>query len=194
MRSASLLILATTCLLVAVAAGPSAAPPPANQPATATFDDSQGMRIRSDGLGSYREGLDCVRSWFSPSQGNYYFRTASNTLCDYDGGLPTFENQRLVRLDLSNVVAGHEPASCTLDDGYHHQLNARDDNLIVDARLIADDLFKATAVDTPVTLHLDLYPNFFNDRPSSSVSFRACRSPARRASERYRPAGRASPS
>ena len=33
----------------------------------------------------------------------------------------------------------------------------------MDARLIADTLFKSAAVTTPVTIHFDLYPNFGND-------------------------------
>jgi hypothetical protein len=145
-----------------------AAPPPSNVPATAAFDDSIGMRILSDHLGVYAEGsldTNCVRSWFNPMRGNYYFRTASNTFCDYWDGVPIGVIQRKVTLDFSSAVAGHgPPASCSQSDGHDHTLNLCAPNTIPDLRLIADDLFKSGGVfDTPVSIAFDLYPNFVND-------------------------------
>ena len=79
MKPASLTSLFSLGLLALFAAAPHAAPPSANKPASTVFDDSAGTRIQSDMLGAYVEATDCVRSWFNPLQGNYYFRTASNT-------------------------------------------------------------------------------------------------------------------
>jgi len=135
-----------------------AAAPPSNAPATAVLSNASGMTILSDGLAEYHEGTDCVRSWFNTSKGNYYFRTASDTYCDYQvDGSPLGATQRSI-----NLVLGTGGCVPVVDDGYGHSLDPCGLNVIPDARLIADSLFKSGAQSTPVTIHFDLYPNFVN--------------------------------
>ena len=155
-----------TGLIVLNGSGRAAAP--TNAPASTVISNAAGSRMLADGSGAYKEGVDCVRSWFNLSRGNYYFRTESNTFCDYP--LPPGMVQRAVTFDFANPVPGHAPSSCSFDDGHGHTLTVCDPNptagttaTVPDVRLIADDLFKASALDTPVTIAFDLYPNFVND-------------------------------
>jgi len=147
---------AIAALAVIVAVGQLDAAPPSNLPATAVISDA-GMTILSDGGGPYTENVNCVRSWYNSSKGNYYLRTASDTFCDYQVGSPAV--QRFIELDLTIQLSG----SCApVADVYSNQLDPCGSNDIPDARLIADTLFKNGASTTPVTIHFDLYPNFVN--------------------------------
>jgi hypothetical protein len=163
--------LAVVALVVGARVLVGAVPHPPNVPASAVFDDSAGMRILSDGGMAYAEGrlnINCVRSWFNPAVGVSYFRTASNAFCDYLNGQPFGPVQRQVTLDFtpspSKVVAGH-PLACprTIEDGYGNSLDLCGLNSIPDLQLIADELFKSEAFETPVTISFDLYPSFVND-------------------------------
>jgi hypothetical protein len=145
--------------------------PPTNVPASTIFEDSAGMRILSDGGMAYAEGrlnINCVRNWFNPAVGASHFRTASNTFCDYLNGLPFGTVQRQVTLDFtlspSQAVAGHVLACPrTVEDAYGNTLDLCGLNTIPDLQLIADELFKSEAFETPVTISFDLYPSFVND-------------------------------
>ena len=77
-------------------------------------------------------------------------------MCEY----PDPPAQRSLTPHFSDPVG--TVANCFLDDGHGHQLDVCGENTVVDARLIADTLFKSSAVETPVTIHFDLYPNFVN--------------------------------
>jgi len=155
---------AIAALAAIVAVGQLDAAAPSNLPTTAVFTDA-GMTILSDGFDpdengvvEYTEGADCVRSWYNSQRGNYYFRTASGTHCEYVNGEPVGETQRSVTLDLTQRVLDCD----AVDDGYGNELLPCGVNVFPDARLIADSLFKSGASTTPVTIHFDLYPNFVN--------------------------------
>jgi hypothetical protein len=163
--------LAVATLVVGTRVLVGEVPHRANVPASTLFEDSAGMRILSDGGLAYAEGrlnINCVRSWFNPAVGASYFRTASNTFCDYINGQPFGTVQRQVRLDFtpspSQSVAGHV-ATCprTVDDAYGNTLDLCGLNTIPDLQLIADELFKSEAFETPVTISFDMYPSFVND-------------------------------
>ena len=146
-------------------------PHPTNVPASTVFDDSAGMRILSDGGIAYTEGslnINCVRSWFDPVAGASYLRTASNAFCDYVNGRPFGTLQRQVRLDFTHSalesVPGHaSPCPRTVEDAFGNTLDLCGLNTIPDLQLMAGDLFKSGAFETPVTISFDLYPNFVND-------------------------------
>lgn len=163
--------LAAVTLVVGARVLVGAVPHPANVPSSTVFEDTFGMRILSDGGRAYSEGrlnINCVRSWFNPAVGASYFRTASNTFCDYLNGQPFGTVQRQVRLDFthpqSETVPGHV-LTCprTVDDAYGNTLDLCGLNTIPDLQLIADELFKSDAFETPVTIFFDLFPSFVND-------------------------------
>jgi hypothetical protein len=163
--------LAAVTLVVGARVLVGAVPHPANVPASTVFEDSAGMRILSDGGMAYAEGrlnINCVRSWFNPAVGASYFRTASNTFCDYINGQPFGTIQRQVRLDFtfsqSESVAGHVLACPgNVEDPFGNTLDLCGLNAIPDLQLIASDLFKSDALETPVTISFNLYPSFVND-------------------------------
>jgi hypothetical protein len=163
--------LAAVTLVVGARVLVGAVPHPANVPSSTVFEDLAGMRILSDGGNAYTEGslnINCVRSWFNPAGGASYFRTASNTFCDYFNGQPFGPVQRQVTLDFtpsrSQPLAGHVLACPrTVEDAYGNTLDLCGLNTIPDLQLIADELFKSEAFETPVTISFDLYPSFVND-------------------------------
>lgn len=163
--------LAAVTLVLGARVLVGAVPHPANVPSSTVFEDTFGMRILSDGSRAYSEGrlnINCVRSWFNPAVGASYFRTASNTFCDYLNGQPFGTVQRQVRLDFtpspSRSVAGHETACPrTVEDTYGNTLDLCGVNAIPDLQLMANELFKSGAFETPVTISFDLYPSFVND-------------------------------
>jgi hypothetical protein len=133
------------------------APPPSQVATTATFVDV-GQQIRGDNLGPYTEGSNCVRSWFLPTNGSYYFRTTSSSTCEFPPPSP-----RHLILDFSALPIDGQPSNCLVPDGHGDELNLCGSNSVPDVRLFADTMFKTGSVDTPVYLHFDLYPNFVND-------------------------------
>jgi hypothetical protein len=163
--------LAAVTLVVGARVLVGAVPPPANVPSSTVFEDLAGMRILSDGGNAYTEGrlnINCVRSWFNPVVGASYFRTASNTFCDYLNGQPFGPVRRQVTLDFTpspaQSVAGHVLACPrTVEDAYGNTLDLCGPNIIPDLHLVADELFKSEAFETPVTISFDLYPSFVND-------------------------------
>jgi hypothetical protein len=164
--------LAAVTLAVGMSVLVGAMPHPMNVPTSTIFEDSAGMRILSDGGMAYTEGrlnVNCVRSWFDPAAGASYLRTASNAFCDYFNGEPFGTIQRRVRLDFtrpqSESVPGHLLACPrSVEDAYGNTLDLCGPNTIPDLQLIADELFKSEAFETPVTISFDLYPSFVNDR------------------------------
>jgi hypothetical protein len=168
-------LLAAALVAVACALGAGAivgsTPPATNVPASASFDNSIEMGMLSDDGTLYSDGklnVNCVRSWFSPARGNFYFRTASDAFCDYHNGIPSGATRRQVRLDFtrcrSEAVPGHVPACpSSVEDAYGNRLDLCGLNLIPDLRLITDDLFKGGALDALVLIDFDLYPNFVNE-------------------------------
>jgi hypothetical protein len=169
MRRALVAGLAAVTLVVGARVLVGAVPHRVNVPSSTVFEDSSGMRILSDGGRAYTEGslnINCVRSWFNPAVGASFFRTASNTFCDYLNGRPFGTVQRQVTLDFtpSPSQAGRVLACPrTVEDTYANTLDLCGLNSIPDLQLIADELFKSEAFETPVTISFDLYPSFVND-------------------------------
>jgi hypothetical protein len=125
-------------------------------PATAEFRDAVATattpsdKIRSDGQGTYQNGIDCVISEVF-STGEYFLRSVTNNC--------STTSPRTVVLDFSTPVT--PPASCsvTVADG---TLNVCTSNSVPDTRLLADYMFSSKALTNGATVSLpfSLQPNF----------------------------------
>ena len=140
-------------------------------PATATFDDANSNRIRSDDsptfsanfpYPSYQDGIDCVRSQVGGNGFSFRSRSYACTTAT-----PSFAI-RSVTLDFSQPVTGTCPnpsvvydlfASGTLEE---RKLDICRSNLVPDVRIIASKMFanSALAYGTPVMLVFSTPTNF----------------------------------
>ncbi len=135
----------------------------AQTPAQATFADSAGDRIRSDGLGTYADDeLDsnsCVRSWVTTHRpGAAFMRTGQHPdFCDR----PTAPERTLV-LDFSDPVAScPDPRFYTIGTDV---LDACGVNSVRDVKIVASDpnpfYQGTTASDVNLSFNLsDAFPN-----------------------------------
>ena len=142
-------------------------------PAQATFADSAGDKIRSDGLGTYADDeLDpnsCVRCYASNKPtGHAFMRT---------GQAPGFCNQapsdRELILDFTDPVAGF-PVPCNYSAGTG-VLDACGINSIPDAKIVASDPNPfypgTTASDVNLSLNVSRPPTFPNTAFDFALEF-----------------------
>ena len=123
-------------------------------PAQATFRDLSIDRIQSDGLGPYKDGVACVICWVDSTSGFFFLRTLGST-CQ--------QSQRSIVLDFSDAVS--RSAGCTVpdpNDASGKSLNICGSNTLPDVRVIANTLFRTTALTkgTTVTLPFSLQSDF----------------------------------
>jgi hypothetical protein len=142
-------------------------------PAQATFADSAGDKIRSDGLGTYADDeLDsnsCVRCYVvTTPQGKGFMRTGQHP--DHCNQAPS---DRELILDFSDPVAGF-PVPCNYSAGTGI-LNACGLNSIPDAKIVASDpnpFYRGTtASDVNLSLNVSDPPPFPNNAFDFSLEF-----------------------
>lgn len=117
-------------------------------------------RIRSDGLGWYTDGVNCVINYFDRSSGFYFLRTVKSACTDIV--------QRAITLDFSDAIIrtpdGSGADACHVNDGFNQSgdLNICGSNALPDVRIIANTLFRDNALTggTAVTLPISLQPDF----------------------------------
>lgn len=121
-------------------------------PAVATLSDRPGDKIRSDGLGSYLDAQQCVIAWVDKG-GFFFLRTVAPNCAPAT---------RQITLDFSDAVS--RPATCpaVVNDQYGNPLDLCGPNTVRDVRVIAQSLFKDTALanGTNVTLPFSLQADF----------------------------------
>jgi hypothetical protein len=141
--------LALSVAVLLFAAGMLAAAGQTEIPASATLRDNTTDAIRSDAISpTYDQGQDCALSFVQ--NGQYFLRTV-NPFCTPD--------VRAIILDFSNKVT--PPSNCDVSDpNSGGTLNACGSNLVLDVRLIAQSLFKASPGSTTVSLPFSLKPDF----------------------------------
>jgi hypothetical protein len=124
-------------------------------PATLDFRDATGDMIRSDSVGSYQNGIDCVISEVF-GNGEYFLRTVGY-------GCSTTAPRSVV-LDFSNPVTPIPPADCSVTDPNFPSLtlNICRTNNVADTRLIVSTMFtvKALTNGSSVSLPFSLAPNY----------------------------------
>ncbi len=141
-------------------------------PAQATFADSAGDRIRSDGLGTYADdALDsnsCVRSWVTTNRpGKAFMRTGQHPdFCSR----PTAPERELV-LDFSAPVAGF-PSPCLYATGTE-VLDACGINSVRDVRIVAENPnpFYSGTTASDVNLLFNLLDSFPNNTFDFTLEF-----------------------
>ena len=131
-------------------------------PARDTLRDATTDMIRSDGLGPYVNGTDCVLTYVDPNSGFFFLRTVYNCTTAI----------RSITLDFSRPTSGHCPATrcvtnpcgqtgnqsiCAPD-----QIDICGPNTLPDVRIIANTLFRKNALTlgTSVSLPFNLGPSF----------------------------------
>ena len=144
-------------------------------PAQATFADSAGDRIRSDGLGTYADDeLDpnsCVRCYANDKPtGKGFMRTGQRAdICTLPAGAPARE----LVLDFSDPVVGF-PVPCTYAAGTG-VLDACGFNSVPDAKIVAMDpnpFYRGvTASDVNLSLNVSDPPPFPNTMFDFSLEF-----------------------
>ncbi len=125
-------------------------------PAQATFRDSSTLpdRILSDGLGTYYDAVGCVVAWVDSKSGFFFLRTVG----------PKCQNPvRSLVLDFSDAVS--RSAGCNVpdpNDTSGKSLDICGKNTLPDVRVLADTLFRDTALTkgTTVKLPFSLQPDF----------------------------------
>lgn len=129
-------------------------------PADAWFADSPTDKIKSDDSGSYFNGPSCVTTWVD-SGGFFFLRTVTPNCTPYT---------RKIVLDFSDPVS--PPASC-VEYQFGIPLHTCGSNTVPDVRIIAQSLFKNTALanGTTVTLPFNLQPSFSGSGGSFELDF-----------------------
>ncbi len=163
--------LVNAVLMVVAAAAAVAAKGGSQDPATATFTDRVGDKIRSAGGSVYANGTDCVIAWVdSNASGFFFFRTTGGTCYNNTSQF------RPIVLDFSDAISRQAECNCSLgpcsvNDAFGQgggaslfpdQLDICGMNTVPDVRTIADKLFASSALagGTPVTLAINLAPDF----------------------------------
>ena len=120
-------------------------------PAWASFGDASGDGIRSDGAGTYYDGVGCVKSGVSGNQ--YFFRSATY------GCSPA---TRTVTLDFTQAVGTCVDPTYETDAYAGGSLNICGPNAVPDVRVVATSMFASTALTkgTPVTLIFSTPANY----------------------------------
>ncbi len=111
-------------------------------PVESVFRDDPSDRIRSDGEGPYEDG-PCTASR-TESRGSYFLRTIRF-------GCP---DDRFITLDFSTPVSNAPPECEVFDPEANESLNICGPNGVTDVRIIANTLFKDTALSTGTTVSL----------------------------------------
>jgi hypothetical protein len=142
-----ILVLVLTGALVSIVANPLAGK--STIPASASFRDLIGDRIRSDGLGAYSNGNDCVISTVSGNP-SFFLRTVSPN-CSTT--IP-----RSIVLDFTGgTLAPGFGCTVTDTDDSRLSLNACGPNSVPDVRILAGSLFQSgsTSVILPFSLRAE---------------------------------------